>query len=167
MRPIPDDALPAPRETASATLADAGSFAREGGGAARLAELPHSSKPPACADTRHRPLTVRHVAPDRWIIASGVLDVVRSERKAIVVPRVDSAGRVLGLTIEDVGDGSCLGALGFESGDLVRSVNSFPMLGDWSNFALVSASITKNGEAVVRFDRGGRPMTVVYEVESE
>ena len=167
MRPIPDDVEPAPRALAGAVLADAGALARMDSGARWVATPHEPSKPAPCSDTRHRALTVRRVAPDEWIIGSGVLDVVRSERKAILVPQVDPAGRVVGLSIRDAGDDSCLGALGFEDGDLIQSINSFALEGDWSSFPTISASITKNGKAVVRFERGGRPMTVVYEVQGE
>lgn len=168
MRPIPDDVEPVPTERTSARLADAGGIAiaiADAGG--RYVATAHPSRPIACADTRHRPLAVRQVAPDRWIIASGVVDVVRSERKVIVTPQVDSAGRVLGLAIQDIGADSCLGALGFRDGDLVRSINSFPLEGDWSTFPAISASISKNGAAVIRFVRDGQARTWLYEVKTE
>ena len=165
MKPIPDDVEPVPSNTVQVVaLADAGSFARADA-AVTFAELPHASKPPACADSRHRPLEVRRLSADEWIVASGVLEVVRSERKAILSPRVDASGKVIGLEVRDIGEGSCLGSLGFQNGDVIRSINSYVLGADWSAYAAIMGSINKSGEAVVRFDRSGRPMTVVYEVQ--
>jgi len=166
MRPIPDEVEPVPRTASSTELADAGPLARADAGQ-RYVATEHTSQPPPCSDTRHHPLEVRRIAPDEWIIASGVLDVVRSEEKATVSPQVDSAGRVTGVAIADVGENSCLAALGFQDGDVIKSVNDYGLTGDWSMFPVINASIGKNGSALVRFERSGRPMAVRFEVRNE
>ena len=165
MRPIPDDVEPVPKTASRAVLADAGPLAAEGDAAVRLAEGAHTAKPAPCADSRGRPLGVRQLGPDRWIIASGVVDVIRRERKAIVSPQIDAQGRITGLAIVEVGTGSCLGAIGFVDGDVLRSINSQPMDADGLSSDTMYQSIQKSGAAVVRFERGGRAMTVLYEVQ--
>ena len=165
MRPIPDDVEPVPKSTApGATLAAAAPLPSAADGGSRT-DAPHAaSKAPPCADGRGRALEVRRIAPDHWLIASGVIDVIRSERKAVLVQETDAAGKIVGFSIQDIGDGSCLGALGFATGDVLRSVNSHALDTDGISSIPIYQSIMKNGAAVVRFDRGGRANTVVYEV---
>lgn len=162
MRPIPDDVQPVPKTAPLGALVVPAAPAGDAG--ARVAEGPRGQKPPPCADARGRALEVRRIAPDRWLIASGVLDVVRNERKVVLSPRTDAAGRLVGFTVQDLGDRSCFGALGFATGDVLRSVNSLPLDADGLESAALYQSIIKNGAAVVRFDRGGQPTTVVYEI---
>ncbi len=165
MRPIPDDVQPVPRSSVeSAKLADAGSVALVDAGP-RFVELPKTDRPPACADARHRMLRVHQVAPDRWIIARDVLGALRNERKAQVSQQIDQNGAIVGMSIEDAGDGSCLAALGFRTGDLVRTVNGQTL--DWGAWPMLYTSINKNGSAVVHLDRGGKSVTVLYEVKDE
>ncbi len=165
MRPIPDDVQPVPRSSVEASkLADAGAVALTDA-APRFVELPHTDRPAACADARHRMLRVHQVAPDRWIIGRDVLGVLRTERKAQVSQQIDQNGVIVGMSIEDIGEGSCLGALGFRTGDLVRSINGQVL--DWSAWPTLYQSITKNTSAVVRLDRGGKSLTVLYEVKDE
>ncbi len=166
MRPIPDDVEPVPRAARAEALADGGSVALLEGGP-HFVELAHVDHPAACADARHHVLRVAQIANDRWVIARGVIDLVRSEKKTQLAPQIDPAsGHITGLTIEDIGDDSCLGALGFRNGDLLRTVNGHDLV-DWSTYSAIYQSIVKDGNAVVRFDRGGRAMTVLYEVRSE
>ena len=164
MRPIPDDVQPVPHREEASKLADAGSVA-EGDAAPRFVELPHNDRPAACSDARHKTLRVHQTAADRWVIARQVVDVLRSERKAQLSQQIDQNGAIVGASIEDIGDGSCLGALGFRNGDLLRSINGQSL--DWSSWALVYQSITKNGSAVVRFERSGKTLTWLYEVRNE
>ena len=165
MRPIPDDVQPVPRSSIEAAkLADAGPVAQTDA-APRFVELPHTDRPAACADARHKMLRVHQVAPDRWIIARDVLGILRTERKAQVSQQIDQNGVIVGMSIEDVGAGSCLEALGFRTGDLVRSIYGQAL--DWSAWPTLYQSITKDSSAVVRLDRGGRTLTVLYEVKDE
>lgn len=165
MRPIPDDVQPVPRSSLEASkLADAGAVAQTDA-APRFVELPHTDRPAACADARHKALRVHQVASDRWLIAREVLGVLRTERKAQVSQQLDQNGTIVGMSIEDIGEGSCLGALGFRTGDLVRTINGQAL--DWAAWPTLYQSITKNGSAVVRLDRGGKSLTVLYEVKDE
>ena len=165
MRPIPDDVQPVPtRNEASKSLADAGMIA-EGDAASRFVELPKNEKAAACSDARHKSLRIHQVAGDRWMIARQVVDVLRSERKAQVSQQIDQNGAIVGVSIEDVGEGSCLEAVGFRSGDLLRSVNGQAL--DWASWNVVYQSIMKNGSAVVRFDRGGKTLTWLYEMRTD
>ncbi len=164
MRPIPDDVEPVPASAhESAKLADGGAVAQAD--ASRFVELSHTDKAPACSDSRHRVLRVHQVAADRWIIARDVLGVLRSERKAQVSQQLDQNGAIVGMSVEDVGEDSCLGAIGFRTGDLVRTVNGLSL--DYAAWSNVYQSIQKNGSAVVRLDRGGRTLTVLYEVRDD
>ncbi len=164
MRPIPDDVQPVPKRDQSARLADAGALTDIDGGP-RFVELPHNDKPLACSDARHKSLHVHQVAPDRWSIARQVVDVLRSERKAQLSQQIDQNGAIVGVSIEDVGDGSCLAAIGFRNGDLLRSINGQGL--DWASWSVMYQSIMKNGSAVVRFERGGKQITWLYEVRTE
>jgi len=163
MRPIPDDVQPVPTRDQSARLADAGAIEGEAG--PKFVELPHNDKPAACSDSRHKSLQVRKIATDRWVIARQVVDVLRSERKAQLSQQIDQNGAIAGVSIEDVGDSSCLEAIGFHNGDLLRSINGLAL--DWSSWSVVYQSIMKNGSAVVRFERGGKQVTWLYEVRNE
>jgi hypothetical protein len=167
MRPIPDEAEPVPRSLgSSAALAPADTVASPDAGTRALAAS-HDSRPPPCADSRGRPLDVRQIAPDHWVVARGVIDVIRSERKVVLARQVSASGALVGLAIRDIGKDSCLGFVGFEDGDLLRSINGRPAGDGGFISSEIYASIVKNGAAVVRFDRGGRPSTVVYEVQGE
>ena len=162
MRPIPDDVQPVPKTAREASKMDAGaSVVSEGG--AHAAETAHND-PQGCQDSRHHPLHVRQSAPDRWTVARAVMDVVRTD-KARVSPQLDASGHIVGLLVDEIVEGSCLGALGFQTGDLIRTVNG-QELGDWSNYSLIYRSIMKDGSAVVRFDRRGHPQTVLYEINN-
>ncbi len=166
MRPIPDDVQPVPQQARGTPLADGGAIALIEAGA-RFVDLPHTDRPAACMDARHHILRVQQIAGDRWVIGRGVIDLLRSERKAQMSQQIDAAsGRVIGLSIEDIGDGSCLGAIGFRSGDLLRTLNGRDLV-DWSSYGTIYQSIMKDGNAVVRFDRAGHTMTVLYEVRNE
>jgi hypothetical protein len=165
MRPIPDDVQPVPpARIASSNLADGGSI-EKGDGGSRFVELPHGDKAATCADARHKNLRVHQVASDRWIIARQVVDVIRTDRKAQLSQQIDQNGAIAGVVIEDIGEAACLEALGFRNGDLIRSVNAQPM--DWSLWSAVYQSITKDGTAVVRLDRGGKSLTWLYEVRND
>ena len=163
MRPIPDDVQPVPKRDESARLADAGAVDIDGG--PKFVELPHNDKPAACSDSRHKSLLVRKVAADRWVIARQVVDVLRSERKAQLSQQIDQNGAIAGVSIEDVGDSSCLEAIGFRNGDLLRSINGQGL--DWASWSVMYQSIMKNMSAVVRFERGGKQLTWLYEVRNE
>jgi hypothetical protein len=166
MRPIPDDVQPVPSAPLEVSaLADAGGAAAADA-APLFAQAARAPKAPVCADSHGRPVAVKRVAADRWIVGGSVIDVLRGERKAIVTPRLDASGAVVGWTLRDVGV-SCLAALGFQNGDLVRSVDSYALAPDGSTIDPIRHAIGKSGEAVVRFDRAGRAMTVVYEVRAE
>jgi hypothetical protein len=163
---MPDDVQPVPRAIASShsALTDAGGMATVTDGATgRATELAHVDRPPECTDNRHHTVRVRQIAADRWVIARGVLDTLRND-KAQLTPQVDAAGRVTGLLVEDIGSG-CLAALGFRTGDLIHSVNGQSL--DWATYYLVYRAVYKDGSAVVRFERGGRALTVVYELGPE
>jgi len=165
MRPIPDDVEPVPASArTSAKVADAGPMA-QADASARFVELPHTDRPGACADARHRLARVHQVASDRWVIAREVLGMLRNERKAQVSQQLDQNGAIVGLSIEDVGEGSCLAAIGFQTGDLIRTVNGQTL--EWSMWSSLYQSIQKNGSAVVRLDRGGKTLTVLYEVKDD
>lgn len=163
MRPIPDDVEPVPRTSSRTTLADAGPLA-DTDAAIRVTELSHTAKPAPCSDSRGRPLVLRRVSADRWLLALGVIDVIRGERKAVLTQQLDTAGRIVGLAIQDIGNNSCLGALGFQNGDVLKSINSNAIDVDGLTSPTIYQSIVKNGAAVVRFERGGHETTVVYEV---
>jgi hypothetical protein len=166
MRPIPDDVQAVPEQAKRpSSLADAGAVALADAGL-RPGELPHSDHLAACMDSRHHVLRVQQIATDRWIIGRGVLALLRSENKAQVSPQIDAAtGHVTGLAIEDIGEASCLGALGFRTGDVLRTVNGHEI--DWAAYTLIYQSIMKDGTGVVRFERGGHALTVLYEVRDD
>jgi hypothetical protein len=162
MRPIPDDVEPAPRFLLVAAIHDAAvSIESEAG--TRAGELPHVETTAQCVDSRHRAVHARQLAPDRWTVGRGIIELLRND-KAHVETQIDASGHVTGLLIEDVADG-CFAELGFKTGDVLRTVNGQEL--DWSSYSMVYRSILKDGSAVVRFDRGGRPQTVVYEVRNE
>ncbi|HEY1959791.1 MAG TPA: hypothetical protein VGH28_29480 [Polyangiaceae bacterium] len=167
MRPIPDDVEPVPRTATATALPDAGLRLQRTDAGSHWVAGSHTSQPEPCSDTKHRPLEARRIAPDEWIIASGVMDVIRSEEKATVAPQIDATGRTTGLVIEDVGENSCLGALGFQDGDVLRTINDVALAADWSTFPVITASVNKNGSALVRFERNGHPAAVLFEVRTE
>jgi hypothetical protein len=166
MRPIPDDVEPVPQQARGTTLADGGGIALADAGA-RFVELQHTDRPAACMDARHHVLRVQQIASDRWVIGRGVVDLVRTERKAQMSQQIDAVtGHVVGLSVDDIGDGSCLGAMGFRTGDVLRTLNGRDLV-DWSSYGVIYQSIMKDGNAVVRFDRAGHTLTVLYEVRNE
>jgi len=165
MKPIPDDVEPVPQSSIveAKRLADGGAIALLADAAAPHT-LPHGEAPLACYDVRHRIVRVKQIAPDRWVIARGVLDALRNERKVQFSPQIDQLGNIIGLTLDNV-DGSCAQVLGFQAGDFLRSVNAFVAdLNFWGN---IYQSVMKDGAAVIRFERGGHPMTWLYEVRNE
>ena len=99
------------------------------------------------------------------------MDLVRTESiggdpKSQLAPQVDPAsGRIVGLYVQDIGQ-SCLAAIGFREGDLIRTINGVVPI-DWTVYSAVYQSIIKDGNAVVRFERGGRAMSVLYEVRPD
>ncbi len=163
MKPIPDDVEPVPQSAMGAKhLSDAGVLALADA-AAHVAQNAHEA-PFECVDNRHRALRVQKLGADRWAISRGVIDALRNERKAQISPVTDQLGNVIGASLENVAD-SCIAVLGFQNGDLVRSINGY--IADWNDWARTYQSIIKDGTAVVRFDRGGKAMTVLYEVRNE
>jgi hypothetical protein len=165
MRAIPDDVEPVPPLALQNTLADGGTVALDDAGQ-RLGELPHAEHPSGCVDTRHHVTRVRQIASDRFSVARSVIDLLWNEHKTQLSPQIDPVtGRVLGLTVDDVGDDSCLRAIGFHTGDFLRTVNGYEL--DLTAFPALKQSVLKDGSAVVRFDRNGHTMTVFYEVRNE
>jgi hypothetical protein len=163
MRPIPDDVEPAPHFVRSEVLVDGGVLLAASDGGSHVVALAHEEHPVACQDARHKPLRVRQIASDRWSVARGVIDAVRSD-KAHLSPQLDANGHTTGLVIDDVSDG-CFAALGFQTGDVIHTINGQEL--DWSSYSLIYRSIMKDGNAVVRFDRHARALTAVYEVTAE
>lgn len=163
MRPIPDDVEPVPQHTVAATrtVLDAGVSRVDG--AARAPEVAQGERHPECVEGR-RPLRIHQVAPDCWSVARGVLERLMRTDSARLTPQLDANGHTTGLLVEDVGE-ACLAALGFETGDVIHTVNGQDL--DRMAFSNIYQSITKAGNAVVRFDRRGRAHTVVYEVSGE
>lgn len=155
MRPIPDDVEPAPRHLVAATV-DAGVRVTTSASASSP-DAPHD-EPIACTDAQHRPLRIRRIAADRWVVPKEVVDRVLRNDGAHITPRP------AGLMVEDAGTG-CVAALGFETGDLVRSINGQDA--DVQALTAIYQSVIKDGSAVVRFERRGRAYTVVYEVSTE
>ena len=167
-RPIPDELAPLPigsigSNVQIASVADAGGPADAGHSASGA----RADAPPAgCVDAQKRPLRVRHAGSDRYLVPRGVMEVVRSERKSTMTKQMDpTTGQQIGYSIVDVGDGSCLQALGFRNGDLVRSLIGHDLT-DWEAIRQAFASIAKDGAAVVKLERGGKSMTVVYELQN-
>ncbi len=164
MRPIPDDVEPVPKTSMQGkALGDGGMIALGGDAGARFVDLQHGDSHPACLDSRHHALRVQQVAPDRWHVARAVMDILRTEKKAQLTQQIDQTGAITGVAIEDVGEGSCLATIGFRNGDFIRSVNGHTM--DWATWSVVYQSIAKDGNAVVRFERGGHAQTVLYEIQ--
>lgn len=163
MKPIPDDVDPVPQSAMGAKhLGDAAVVALAD--AAPHVALGEHEAPVACVDNRHRALRVQKLSADRWAISRGVIDAVRNERKAQISPVTDQLGNVIGASLESITD-SCLAVLGFMPGDLIKSINGY--IADWNEWARTYQSIIKDGTAVVRFDRDGKAMTVLYEVRNE
>jgi type II secretory pathway component PulC len=129
--------------------------------------MAHADAPlTGCVDAQKHQLRVRQLSADRWSIVKEVLPLLRSERKSSITKQLDqTTGQQIGYTIVDVGDGSCLQALGFRNGDLVRSLNGHNLT-DWGAAMQSFAAITKDGAAIVRLERGGKAMTVVYEIQN-
>jgi type II secretory pathway component PulC len=165
MKPIPDDVEPVPRFVRDARLVDGGATHGLADAAAHTAAFEQEGgRGPECVDRSHHPLRVRQWAADRWSVPRGVLDAVRTD-KAQLAPQLDASGHVIGLLIEEIGDG-CLAVLGFHNGDLIRNVNG-QELTDASAYYAIYRTIMKDGSAVVRFDRGGRSQAVVFELRNE
>jgi len=167
-RPIPDDLAPLPIGSVGSAVQlaearDAGEIAEAG----RAASIAHADAPPSgCVDAQKRSLRVRQAGADRYLVPRAVMDVVRNERKSTMTKQMDpTTGQQIGYSIVDVGDGSCLQALGFRNGDLVRTLNGHDLT-DWEAIRQAFASIAKDGVAVVKLERGGRPLTVVYEIQN-
>lgn len=167
-RPIPDELAPLPigsigSNVQIASVVDAGESADAG----HAASLAHADAPlSGCVDAQKRPLRVRQAGADRYVVPRAVMDVVRSERKSTMTKQMDqTTGQQIGYSIVDVGDGSCLQALGFRSGDLVRTLNGHDLT-DWEAIRQAFTSIAKDGAAVVKLERGGKSMTVVYELQN-
>ena len=156
MRPIPDDVEPAPQHLVAAPVMDAG--APDSAHATAATPDSPANDRAACTDGQHRPLRTRRIAPDRWLVTRAVVERVLRNDGARFTPRPG------GLVIEDAGTG-CVAALGFESGDVLRSVNGQDV--DTQSLTSIYQSVLKDGSAVVRFDRRGRSYTVVYEVSNE
>lgn len=165
MRPIPDDVEPVPQTAVGSAhkLADAGMIALADA-APHVTLAVHDQESNACMDPRHHALRARQLGSDRWVISRAILDVVRNERKAQIMEQTDQLGNITGATLENVSD-SCLAVIGFQNGDFVRSINGYAA--DWTTWAQTYQSIVKDGNAVVRFDRGGHALTVVYEIRNE
>jgi hypothetical protein len=162
-RPIPDDVGPLPAR-ATAQIAgpkDAGASTD----AARATLATHESRQPAgCVDAQHHPLRIRQVGVDRFIAPKQVLTIVQSEHKTTTSAQVDPVtGVQAGYNIVDIGEGSCLEALGLRTGDLVRSINGRDLV-DWSSVVLSMQQTQRDNRAVVRIERGGQSMTIVYEL---
>ncbi len=162
---MPDEVAPLPVGTTQQIAAiDAGAAVHDAGKATALAHV--DTQPTGCIDSQKRQLRIRQAGADRYIVPREVVNVVRSERKSQVTRQVDqTTGQQIGYSIVDVGDGSCLQALGFRNGDLVRSLNGRELT-DWGVLMQSYASIMKDGSAVVRLDRGGRAMTLVFEIQN-
>ncbi len=166
MRPIPDDVEPVPQTSlvAAKTLADGGVMASLATDAAAPHTHAHGDEPRACYDPRHRMLRAQQIAPDRWVIARGVLDALRNERKVQFSQQIDQLGNVTGMSLENVDD-SCAQVIGFRAGDFVRSVNG--IVADASLWGNIYQAVLKDSSAVIRFDRGGHAVTWLYEVRNE
>lgn len=170
MRPIPDDVEPVPKtsqlgsKSGAMPSADAGRTIALADAASHTLAHNGDNALVGCLDNRHRPLRVQRVASDSWVIARGVLDALRNERKAQFSPMFDQAGNVSGATLDSVSE-SCLAVLGFQAGDVLRSING--VAADWNQWGPIYQSIIKDGNAVVRFERAGHALTVVYEIRNE
>jgi len=133
MRPIPDDVEPVPQFARDLGDSDAGfrvAFSDEAGVHAAPGASAHASGP-ECVDTRHRPLYVRKWAVDRWSVGRAVMDAMRYD-KARLSPQLDASGHVVALLVDEIGTG-CLAVLGFQTGDMIRTING-QELADWSSY---------------------------------
>jgi hypothetical protein len=83
-------------------------------------------------------------------------------RIARILPREEN-GRVVGIVLYGIRRTSILGVLGFENGDLVRSVNRYSMTSPDSALEAYS-NLTNSDRLDVELTRRGTPMTVRWRI---
>lgn len=162
---MPEELSPLPvGRTAEISTIDAGATVADAAKPALAAHV--DAAPVGCFDGQKRQLRIRSAGADHYIVPREIVNVVRNERKSTFSKQLDqTSGLQVGYSIVDVGDGSCLQALGFRNGDLVRSLNGHDLT-DWGSLVQGYSAIVKDGSAVVKLDRGGKPMTIVYELQN-
>lgn len=141
---------------------------------------PHPSEPGSvvAAASAAPPLEVnrfgRRVQPDRWLIErEAVLDYYRDLRNDPVriarlyesfrPVREQQSGRITGYELNILGEEEFLRSVGLQDGDVVRAVNSMPMISQSRAEFFIGEFLKENLNAIVLdIERSGQAQKLVY-----
>jgi general secretion pathway protein C len=110
---------------------------------------------------------IRRVSATEFEIDRSAIDRIMADYAALVrgsrIRPVRNNGAVSGFRLDRIGPQTLLGHLGLSNGDVVESINGFPLTAP-DKALRAYASLRTASELRVRLMRGGKPMTLDYRI---
>lgn len=106
---------------------------------------------------------IRKVSANEYQVERSAVDVIVRDAtklmRGVAVRPMTEGGRVTGLRVARVTPGSLLGSLGLRNGDVLKSINGFPIVSPDKALAAYARLRTAN-QIRIELLRGGKPTTV-------
>jgi general secretion pathway protein C len=110
---------------------------------------------------------IRRISTTEFLIDRSAIDRIMTDYAALVrgsrMRPVRNNGAVSGFRLDRIGPQTLLGHLGLSDGDVVESINGFPLTAP-DKALRAYASLRTASELRVRLARGGKPMTLEYRI---
>jgi general secretion pathway protein C len=141
--------------------------------AARPPAMPSPPPAPPAPPRQQRPLPgdlaakIRRVSATEFLIDRSAIDRIMADYAALIrgsrVRPVRNDGSVSGFRLDRIGPQTLFGHLGLSDGDVVESINGFPLTAP-DKALRAYATLRTASELRVRMVRGGKPVTIDYRI---